>query len=99
MVDIATLLQFLYEGDFLGFLQAVYVAAFLSVDVFYGMLMLLFTSPLYIRTKSLLLMATIYILLGTMFLVAMPLVAGLGLFLIIMALAATFFKLFLSIRG
>jgi len=99
MVDIATLLQFLAEGDYLGLLQAVYVAAFLSVDLFYGMLALLFTSPLYIRTKSLLLMATLYILLGSFFLVAMPIVAGLGLFLIIMALAATFFKVFISIRS
>lgn len=99
MVDIATLIQYLVEGNYLGFLQAVYVSAFLSVDVFYGMILMLFTSPLYIRTKSLLLLVIIWILLGSFFLTAVPIVAGLGLFLIIMGLAAVIFKLFLSVRG
>jgi len=99
MVDIATLLQFLVEGDFLGFLQAIYVSAFVSSDVFYGMLTLLFTSPLYIRTRSLLLLVIIWMLLGSFFIVAMPIVSGLGFFLVIMGLAAVFFKLFLTVRG
>lgn len=99
MVDIATLIQFLIEGNYLGFLQAVYVSAFVSIDVFYGMLLMLFTSPLYIRTKSLMLLVIIWILLGGFFITLMPLVAGLGLFLIIMALASVLLKLFLTVRG
>jgi len=99
MVDIATLLQFLVEGDFLGFLQAIYVSAFVSSDVFYGMLILLFTAPLYIRTRSLLLMSILWSLLGTLFIVAMPLVAGLGIFLWILAVGPMLLKLFLTVRG
>lgn len=99
MADIATLLQFLFEGDFLGLLQAIYVSAFQSSDIFYGMLTMLFTSPLYIRTRSLMLLVIIWMLLGSLFIVAMPIVSGLGFFLVIMGLAASFFKLFLTLRG
>ena len=99
MTNIATLMQFLYEGDILGLLQAIYVSNFVSSDLFYGFLTLLLTSPLYIRTKSLMLLIIIWILLGGLFIVAMPIVSGLGLFLVIMGFGALFFKLFLDLRG
>jgi len=99
MVDIQTLLQFLWEGDFLGFLQAIYVSAFVSSDVFYGMLTLLFTAPLYIKTHSLLLLCIIWILLGSFFITAMPVVSGLAVFLMIMGLAGMLFTLFTRVRG
>lgn len=99
MTDVATLIQFLYEGDFLGFLQAVYVSAFQKPDVFYGMLVLLFTSPLYIRTRSLLLLAILWSLLGTLFIVSMPMIAGLGVFLWIMAVGPLLWKLYVTFRG
>lgn len=99
MTDVATLVQFLYEGDIFGFIQAVYVSAFTNSDVFYGMVVLLFTSPLYIRTRSLLLMSIMWMLLGSLFIVAMPIVAGLGIFLWILAVGPVLWKLFLLARG
>jgi len=99
MVDIQALLQYLYEGDILGFVQAVYVSAFKSVDLFYGFLMLLFTTPLYIRTRSLIFLSILWILVGGWFLVATPLVSGLAILLMILGLAALLFKLFMYVRG
>lgn len=99
MVDITTLLQYLYEGDVLGFLQAVYVSAFQSADIFYAMVALLFTAPLYIRTKSLLFMSIIWTLLGGFFLVAMPIVSGVAMLLLIFGLAGMLFKLYMYVKG
>lgn len=99
MVDIATLLQYLFEGDFLGFLQALYVSAFQNVDLFYGVLALIFTLPLYIRTKSLIFMSIVWILLGGLFIATMPLVSGVATFLLAAGLAGILFKLFMRVKG
>ena len=99
MPSIETLIQFLWEGDVLGFLQAVYVAAFQSSDVFYGMVTLLLTAPLYIRTRSLLLLCILWILLGGFFIAAMPIVSGLATLLLIFGVAGTLFQIFMRIRG
>lgn len=99
MVDLTTLLQFLYEGDVFGFIQAVYVSAFQSVEVFYAFVAVLFTLPLYIRTQSLLFLSIVWILLGGLFLVAMPIVSGVAILLIIFGLGGMFFKLFMGVRG
>lgn len=99
MVSVATLIQYILTGNYLGLLQAVFVSAFLSADTFYGALLMLFTTPLYIRSKNLMFLVVIWILLGTAFLVALPMVAGLGLFLTIMGLGGVFFKLLISMRG
>lgn len=92
-------LDFLWAGDYLGFIQAVYVNAFQSADLFWGMVILLFMAPLYIRTRSLLLMSIIWILLGSFFLVAMPIVSGLAILLLSFGLAGMFFKLFMKTRS
>lgn len=99
MVDINSLLQFLWEGDFLGFIQAVYVASFQNSDVFYGVLTLLFTAPLYIRTKSVILVSIIWVLLGGFFITLMPIVSGLALLLMIFGVAGLLFQVFMRIRG
>jgi len=92
-------LQFLWAGDYLGFIQAVYVSAFQSADLLYGVILLLFMAPLYIRTRSLLLMSILWILLGSLFLVAMPIVSGLAILLLSFGLAGMFYKLFMRVRG
>lgn len=99
IVDLTPFWQFLYEGDFLGTVQAVFVSAFQSADLFYGVLALLFTLPLYIRTKSLLFMSIVWILLGGLFLAAMPLVSGVAILLVTFGLAGMFFKLYMRVRG
>jgi len=99
MVDIATLLQYLFEGDYLGFIQACYVSAFLSADIFYGMLILLFTVPLFIRTKSLLLLSIMWIMLGGLVVTAIPLVSGMAFLLMMFGIAGVLYKLYLSVKG
>jgi len=99
VTDVATLLQFLFEGDYLGFLQAIYVSAFQSADLFYGVVTMMFGIGLYIRTNSLLFVSIIWILLGGFFLVAMPIVSGIALLLMIFGLAGMFYKLYMQIRG
>lgn len=99
MVSIAALLQYLYEGDFLGFLQAVYVSAFQSADIFYAVVIMLFTVPMYIRTKSVLLLCILWILLGGLVIVATPLVAGMSVFIVGFGIAGLLYRLYLSVRG
>lgn len=98
MVNIATLLQYLYEGDYFGLLQSVYVTAFLSADILYLAIIMLLTVPIYIKTRSLLLMCILWILLGSLVIVAVPLVSGLAFFLVIFGFAGVLFKVFLRVR-
>lgn len=93
MVSIETLLQYLAEGDILGFLQAIYIIAFTNADVFYGFITMMGLGAVYIRTNSLALLAILWILVGSTFMVAMPLIAGLGVFLIILGIAGLLFQL------
>ena len=90
MTDIPTLMQFLFEGNYLGFLQAIYVSAFQSADLFYGVISMIFAVGLYIRTNSLILISLIWILLGSLFLTAMPIVSNLAVFLMIFGIAKLF---------
>lgn len=99
MPDISTLLQFLFEGDYLGFLQAVYVSAFQSADLFYGMVSMIIVVALYIRTQSLLFISIVWILLGSFFLIAMPIVSGIAMLLMIFGFAGLLYKAFMQIRG
>lgn len=99
MVSIETLIQFLVEGDIFGFIQAVYVSAFQSSDVFYGVVTLLFTAPLYIRTRSLLLLSILWMLLGSLFLVAMPLLSGLAMLLWIFGVGGMLWTVYMGVRG
>jgi len=98
MTDVMTLLQFLMEGDLLGFLQAIYISAFQSVDLFYGVVIMLFTSALLIRTRSLILVSIIWILIGGFFMVAMPLLAALSLLLLILGIGGMLWQLFQMTR-
>ena len=99
MVDLNLLMQYLLQGDILGFFQALYVAAFQSVDLFYGVMVLLFTVPLYIRTHSLLLLCILWILLGGTVVAIMPLASGLAVFLLILGIGGTLYKLWTSVHA
>jgi len=88
------LLTWLSEGDFLGFFQALYITAFMSPDVFYGTIIMVFMGAIYIRTKSLALISILWILIGSGFMVAVPIAAGLGLLLIILGIGGMLFSLF-----
>jgi hypothetical protein len=99
MSEIQNLLQYLWSGDFMGFIQAVYTQAFGSADVFYGVAIMLVMVPLYIRTKSLMFMSILWILLGSLFLVAMPLVSGLAVLLLVLGIGSMLYQLFMMTRG
>jgi len=94
MVSVPTLIQFLVEGDFLGFFEAIYVSAFQSSDLFYSFLILLFTTPIYIRTRSLALLCIIWILLGGFFISAVPIAGGLAVFLLAFGMAGLLLRAF-----
>ena len=94
MVDIWTLLQFLAEGDLVGFLQALYVMVFSSADIFYALLAMLGMGAIYIRTRSLIFLSILWLLVGGFFIVALPLVAGLGVVFLILGVAGLLFQLF-----
>lgn len=99
MADIATLMQFLFEGDYFGFIQACYVSAFQSADLFYAVVMLIITMPIYIRTKSLLLLCILWILLGGIIVTAVPLVSSMAFLLMAFGICGVLYKLYLRVRG
>lgn len=91
---LTSLWQFLGEGDLLGMLQALYVMVFQSPDIFYGLLAMLGFGAIYIRTRSLILLSILWLLVGTVLVVALPFVMGLGVVLIILGVAGVFYQLF-----
>lgn len=99
MIDLNALKQFLFEGDYFGLIQAIYTNAFGSADIFYTVLSLIIVAPLYIRTKSLVFCAIAWILLGSFYIVAFPLVSGVAVLLVAMGLASLLFKIFMRARG
>lgn len=101
MIDILALIQqYLMEGDILGFLQAIYIQSFGgSIDIFYLMVTLLFTVPLYIRTKSLLVLSIAWMLLGSFFIVAMPIVSGVAILLWVLAVGGLLLRVLVLTRS
>jgi len=96
--EIQNFLAFLLAGDFLGFIMAVYTQGFGSVDIFFGVVIMLVMVPLYIRTKSLMFMSILWILLGSLFLVAIPLVSGLAVLLLVLGIGSMLFEIFMINR-
>jgi len=99
LVSLEQLQQFLGEGDYFGFLQAVYTSAFASADIFYGFVAMGIVLPLYIRTKSLTYCGLVWILLGSLFIVASPLVSGVAVFLLFMGIGSLLYKVYMRVRG
>lgn len=85
---------FLFEGNFLGFLQAYFVHTFFNVQVAFALIILLFMVPIYLRTKSLLLLCILWILLGSFFIVSLPLASGIAIVFIVLGVGGLFYKLF-----
>lgn len=85
---------FFYEGDFLGALQAYLVATFLNFETAIVAILMLFLVPLYIRTKSLMLISIVWILVGGFFVAAVPAAAGLSVIFIVMGIGGLLYRLF-----
>jgi hypothetical protein len=85
--------MYLMSGNLLGFFGAIFLWSFLLQDILIGALCMLFLVPIYIRTKSLLLLCIIWILLGSFFITAMPAVSGLAVIFLILGIASVLWKL------
>jgi hypothetical protein len=92
--DFSNWWQWLIEGDLLGFLQAIYVTVFGSADVFYGLVFMLISGAILIRTRSLVLLTILYLLVGPFLIVAVPFLSGLGILLSILGVGGLLFELF-----
>jgi len=90
----SSLFQFLAEGDLLGFIQGIYVLSFGSVDIFFAFVTMLGLGAVYIRTRSLILISILWLLVGSFFIAAMPLVAGIGVLLVIFGISGLLYQLF-----
>jgi len=92
-LNVAPFWQYLFSGNFLGFFQAIYLNAFGLQDILYGSICMLFLVPLYIESKSLLLLSIIWILLGSSFLALMPAVSGLAVIFLILGISSLLWRL------
>ena len=93
-VNLDYLWFFLFEGDFLGALQAYLVATFLNFETAIVAILMLFIIPLYIRTKSLMLISIIWILVGGFFVLSVPAASGLSVIFIVFGIAGLLYRLF-----
>jgi len=94
-----TILQYFFSGDFLGAFQALYVNVFHSIDLFYAMLLLLFTMPIYIRTKSLTFISILWILIGSIVITVVPSVAGMAVLFLGLGIGGLLFKTFMMLKA
>jgi hypothetical protein len=85
--------QYLFSGNFLGFFGAMFLWSFIIQDILVGALCMLFLIPIYIRTKSLLLLCILWILLGGFFITAMPAVSGLAIVFLILGISGVLWRL------
>ena len=92
-LQVKALWQYILEGDLLGFFQALFMYSFNSADLFYGVLAMVFCIPLYIRTKSLIFLCIVWIVLGGFFIALMPIVSGLALLFMALGIGGLIFKL------
>jgi hypothetical protein len=97
--QILGLLQFLWAGDYFGFIMAIYTFTFGSVDIFFGILAFAITMIAYIRVKSLLFLSIAWILVGTVFLAAMPFISAMAILFLALGIASALFQLFMFSRS
>jgi hypothetical protein len=85
--------MYLFSGNFLGFFGAIFLWSFLLQDILIGALCMLFLVPIYIRTKSLLLLCILWILIGSSIILIAPGLSALALVFLILGIAGVFWRL------
>lgn len=85
--------QWLFEGNLLGFFGAIFTWAFVLQDILVGALCALFLVPIYLRTKSLLLLAIIWVMLGGFFITLMPALSGLAIIFLALGIGSILYKM------
>jgi len=85
--------MYLMSGNFLGFLGAIFLSAFLLQDILVGVICMLFLIPIYLRTRSLLLLCILWILIGGSIILIAPGLSALALLFLILGVAGVFWRL------
>lgn len=85
--------MYLMSGNFLGFFGAIFLWSFLLQDILVGALCMLFLVPIYIRTKSLLLLCVLWILIGSSIILIAPGLGALAVIFLILGVAGVFWRL------
>lgn len=85
--------MYLMSGNFIGFLSAIFLSAFLLQDILVGVICSLFLIPIYIRTKSLLLLCVLWILIGSTIIAVAPGLSALAVLFLILGVAGVFWRL------
>lgn len=94
VVDVGSYWLFFYEGNYLGFFQAFFISSFGNLETAIALIVFLFMVPIYLRTKSLLLLCIIWILLGSFLIVAFPLASGIAVLFMALAIGGLLYRLF-----
>ncbi len=68
--------------------------AFGSADIFYSLIAMTIMAAIYIRTHSLILIGILWLLIGPFVIIALPLVAGIGVLFMIIGVACLLLQLF-----
>jgi hypothetical protein len=85
--------QWIFSGNLLGFFGAIFTSAFLIQDILVGSLLMLFFVPIYVRTKSLMLLCIIWILLGSVFITLAPSLSALAVIMLVLGIGGILWKL------
>lgn len=88
----SVLWQYLLNYDLVGFIFACYTDT--MGQTFFVLCTMLFTAPLYIRLKNLTIMGVLWLLIGGIFIVTMPIISPMAILLTTLGLAAVFYKLY-----
>ena len=97
--EIQNLIQQILDGDILGFLQNAYTMVFGGyTEIFYTIILMLITIPIYIRTKSIMFIGIAWILLGSLFVAVIPAASKFMVLILIMGLASILYQLFMWIK-
>lgn len=91
------LMQYLVEGDFIGFVVACYTTR-IGQNGFWGIVMLMGFGVLYNRTKSLAVCGIAWILVGSLLITAMPLVSPIAVILVTFGIVGILYDLLGSRR-
>jgi hypothetical protein len=90
--DVSFLLAYLAQGDLIGFIIACYTSRI--GQIFYVILILCFTVPLALRTQSITYVAVVWLILGALFIPAVPLISPAAVFLLILGIAGLIYRVY-----
>lgn len=99
VVDVGSYWLFFYEGNYLGFFQAFFISSFGTIETAIGLIVFLFMVPIYLRTKSLLLLCILWILIGSFLIAAFPLASGIAVLFMALAIGGLLYRLFRGDSG